>query len=254
MREHPIENQEAIMNKIGKLEIPGDYQFKAMNSGPRLQRFWHRNKLRVLDQVAPISKNDVVVDVGCGSGNLTLHSAEKCKLAIGVDPSQTAIQFCNSIKSNEHSVFIPAAGDALPFPDEYADVVMMVEVIEHLDQPMKIISEISRILKKGGLIFTTTPNYAFPSLWPPVEWLADTSRLVAKMGGGEQHVQKFSPPSLAGTFKKAGFETIRLGTFYHFSPFVSMLSNDWAEKLLMNEVTSGNQSGMIIYYLGQKPK
>jgi 2-polyprenyl-3-methyl-5-hydroxy-6-metoxy-1,4-benzoquinol methylase len=241
-----------MMNKNGKAEISGDYQFRAMNSGPQLQRFWHRNKLWVLDQVAPITENHVVVDVGCGSGNLTLHSASKCKLAIGIDPSETAIQFCNSLSSNGHSVFIPAAGDALPFPDEYADVVLLVEVIEHLDAPMKIISEVSRILKKGGLIFVTTPNYAFPSLWPPMEWLADRSRMVAKMGGGEQHVQKFSPPSLADRFQKAGFETVRLGTFYHFSPFASMLFNKWAETLLAKEVKSGDLGGMIIYYLGQK--
>jgi ubiquinone/menaquinone biosynthesis C-methylase UbiE len=254
MREPPTENQEVIMDKNGKIEIPGDYQFRAMNSGPQLQRFWHRNKLQVLDQVTPITGSDIVVDVGCGSGNLTLHSAEKCKLAIGVDPSETAIEFCNTLSSNGRSVFIPAAGDALPFPDEYADVVLMVEVIEHLDAPMKVISEISRILKKGGLVFTTTPNYAFPSLWPPMEWLADASRLVAKMGGGEQHVQKFSPPSLAGAFQEVGFETVKLGTFYHFSPFASMLSNTWAETLLKKEVTSGDLGGMIIYYLGQKSK
>ena len=240
------------MNKNGKIDISGDYQFRAMNSGPQLQRFWHRNKLWVLDQVAPIAENHIVVDVGCGSGNLTLHSASKCKLAIGVDPSETAIQFCNSLKSNGHSIFIPAAGDALPFPDEYADVVLFVEVIEHLNAPMKIISEISRILKKGGMVFVTTPNYAFPSLWPPMEWLADRSRMVAKMGGGEQHVQKFSPPSLAGIFQKADFQTVKLGTFYHASPFASMLSNKWAETLLAKEVKSGDLGGMIIYYLGQK--
>jgi ubiquinone/menaquinone biosynthesis C-methylase UbiE len=253
MRELSIENQEAMMNKNGKAEISGDYQFRAMNSGPQLQRFWHRNKLRALDQVAPISENHIVVDVGCGSGNLTLHSANKCKLAIGIDPSQTAIQFCNSLKSNGHSAFIPAAGDALPFPDEYADIVLLVEVIEHLNVPIKTISEISRILKKGGLVFVTTPNYAFPSFWPAAEWLADQSRLVAKMGGGEQHVQKFSPASLADIFQKAGFQTVKLGTFYQWSPFASMLSNKWAESLLVKEVKKGIQNGMIIYYLGQKP-
>jgi ubiquinone/menaquinone biosynthesis C-methylase UbiE len=240
------------MNNNGKMEIPGDYQYRAMNSGPKLQRFWHRNKLWVLDQITPIDKNHVVVDVGCGSGNLTLHSAEKCRLAIGLDPSKSAVQFCNSINSKANSIFVPAAGDALPFPDESVDVVIFVEVIEHLDEPMKIISEISRILKKGGLAFVTTPNYAFPSLWAPVEWLADQSRMVAKMGDGEQHVQKFSPRSLADIFQKAGFETMRLGTFYHFSPFVSLLSSKWAESLLAREVQSGDRGGMIIYYLGQK--
>ena len=242
------------MNKNSKAEIPGDYQFRAMNSGPKLQRFWHRNKLWVLDQVAPITEDHVVVDVGCGSGNLTLHSAEKCKLAIGLDPSESAVQFCNSINSNSRSVFIPAAGDALPFRSESVDVVLFVEVIEHLSEPIKIISEISRILKKGGLAFVTTPNYAFPSLWPPVEWLADQSRMVAKMGDGEQHVQKFSPRSLAGMFQKAGFETVRLGTFYHFSPFASLLSSKWADALLAREVHSGDLGGMIIYHLGRKAK
>jgi len=242
-----------MMNKNGKVEISGDYQFRAMNSGPQLQRFWHRNKLWVLDQIAPITKNHVVVDVGCGSGNLTLHSANKCKLAIGVDPSEASIRFCNSLDSNGHSAFIPATGDALPFPNEYADIVLLVEVIEHLDAPMNILSEALRILKKGGLIFVTTPNYAFPSFWPVAEWLADRSRLVAKMGGGEQHVQKFSPPSLAGTLGNAGFQTVKLGTFYQFSPFASMLSNPWAETLLAKEVQNGTLNGMIIYYLGQKP-
>ena len=242
------------MNKNSKAEIPGDYQFRAMNSGPKLQRFWHRNKLWVLDQVAPITKDHVVVDVGCGSGNLTLHSAEKCKLAIGLDPSESAVRFCNSINSNVHSIFIPATGDALPFPDESVDVVFFVEVIEHLDEPMKIISEIWRVLKKGGRVFVTTPNYAFPSFWPPMEWLADQSRMVAKMGGGEQHVQKFSPSTLAGVFQKAGFESLRLGTFYQFSPFASLLSEQWAETLLAGEVNSGGLGGMIIYHLARKPK
>ncbi len=241
------------MNNNGKIEIPGDYQYRAMNSGPRLQRFWHRNKLWVLDQVTPIANDHVVVDVGCGSGNLTLHSAEKCRLAIGLDPSESAVKFCNSI-STARSVFIPAAGDALPFPDESVDVVLFVEVIEHLDEPMKIISEIWRILKKGGLAFVTTPNYAFPSLWTPVEWLADQSRMVAKMGGGEQHVQKFSPRSLADMFQKAGFKTERLGTFYHFSPFASLLSDKWAESLLACEVNNGDLGVMIIYHLGKKPE
>jgi ubiquinone/menaquinone biosynthesis C-methylase UbiE len=242
------------MNDNAKLEIPGDYQYRAMNSGPRMQRFWHRNKLWVLDQITPVEKNHVVVDVGCGSGNLTLHSAEKCRLAIGLDPSESAVGFCNSINPNANCVFIPAGGDALPFPDESVDVVFLVEVIEHLTEPMKVIAEIWRILKKGGLAFVTTPNYAFPSLWPPVEWLADQSRLVAKMGEGEQHVQKFSPRSLAGIFQQAGFETVRLGTFYHFSPFLSLVSERWSEELLAREVRSGDLGGMIIYHLGRKPE
>jgi len=43
--------------------VPGDYQFRVMQSGPRLQRFWHRNKLRVIDHVLEVTPRDCVAEI-----------------------------------------------------------------------------------------------------------------------------------------------------------------------------------------------
>ena len=45
-----------------------------------------------------------------------------------------------------------------PYPDEFADVVLSVEVLEHLESPWLHLREIKRILKPGGVLILTTPN------------------------------------------------------------------------------------------------
>ncbi|MDO8620904.1 MAG: class I SAM-dependent methyltransferase, partial [Candidatus Levybacteria bacterium] len=49
----------------------------------------------------------------------------------------------------------------LPFEDGYFDLIWCTDVIEHLYKPDFLISEIDRVLKKGGTSIITTPNSAF---------------------------------------------------------------------------------------------
>jgi len=54
-------------------------------------------------------------------------------------------------------------GEAMPFPDEYFDTVLMIEVVEHVEGDEAAMSEIRRVLKPGGALVLTTPNGAtFP--------------------------------------------------------------------------------------------
>lgn len=231
--------------------ISGDYQFRALQHGPRLQRFWHRNKIKVMQSIMQISGVDSVVDIGCGSGNLIFQSGPDARLSIGLDISEAALRFCNGRRDGTQCVFACARGDAIPLPEAFVDVVFLIEVIEHLESPPDVLREIRRILKVGGRVFITTPNYAFPSLWPAWEWLADHSGLVPKMAG-EQHVQKFGPKTLQTLLQRIGFELDCLGTFYHLSPFASMISETWADVLVSREVESRRLSGSLIYCVARK--
>jgi 2-polyprenyl-3-methyl-5-hydroxy-6-metoxy-1,4-benzoquinol methylase len=55
-------------------------------------------------------------------------------------------------------------GGSLPYPDEHFDLVVSMDVIEHVLEPVAWTREVLRVLKPGGLCFLTTPNYGSPSL------------------------------------------------------------------------------------------
>lgn len=103
-----------------------------------------------------------VVDLGCSFGWLERELVrDKAKL-IGIDSDKEAISFAQKILRRKAEFIF---GDALEMPLEknIADIVVFFDVIEHLpqDSEKKSIREIHRVLKKGGLLFLTTPNDHF---------------------------------------------------------------------------------------------
>lgn len=95
----------------------------------------------------------VLVDVGCGAGNLLPFVGHQCDRYIGVD----AVRYDGFPAEGE---FIPLDLDAAkaPLPDASADVVCAVETIEHLENPRAFMRELVRLTKPGGLAIVTTPN------------------------------------------------------------------------------------------------
>ena len=234
--------------------VSGDYQFRVMHTGPSLQRFWHRNKLQVIEHVLDVAPDHCVVEVGCGAGNLILHAASCASRAIGVDISLAALRFCQHRASDAglgSVLFLLASGSALPLLNDYADRIIFVEVIEHLERPQQFLSELYRILKPGGQVFITTPNCR--SLWPILEWALDRLNLTPKMVD-EQHVSRFVPSSLAAAVQSAGFQVAQLGTFYTYSPLLQFLFSSLANRLVIRELNSASQWGMLIYCLATKPE
>lgn len=95
----------------------------------------------------------VLVDVGCGGGNLLLFVRGCCDRYIGVD----AVRYDGFPAEAE---FIPLDLDTgrAPLADASADVVCAVETIEHLENPRAFMRELVRLTKPGGWVIVTTPN------------------------------------------------------------------------------------------------
>lgn len=114
-----------------------------------------------------------ILDVGCGGGYLCEEFAKMGFQVTGIDPSRRTIQGAkaHSVQTHLFIDYWEGRAESLPFDDSSFDYVSCCDVLEHVDDLGKTISEISRALKPGGLFFYDTINRTFAS------WL-----LVIKVG------------------------------------------------------------------------
>jgi len=96
---------------------------------------------------------NVLVDVGCGEGQLWPHVRERFGKYVGVD----CIRYDDFPASGEFHLANLDTGQK-DLPDNYADVVVAVETIEHLENPWAFMRELVRVAKPGASVIVTTPN------------------------------------------------------------------------------------------------
>lgn len=95
----------------------------------------------------------LIVDVGCGEGNLMPFVGNLCERYVGVD----VVRYPGFPASTD---FVQANLDAggIPLPNNFADLAVAVETIEHLENPRAFMRELVRVTKPGGWVIVTTPN------------------------------------------------------------------------------------------------
>ena len=98
-------------------------------------------------------QNGIIVDVGCGQGNLFKYVENKCDRYIGVDVVQYS-EFPRDLEFRK----VNLDSGRVDLPDSFADIVCSVETIEHLENPRAFVRELVRLVKPNGLIMVTTPN------------------------------------------------------------------------------------------------
>jgi SAM-dependent methyltransferase len=108
-----------------------------------------------------------VLEIGCGTGGITLHLARAGFHAVGIDSLQYDPEIL--VAGNAYarrlglpSCLEPADAASLPFVDGAFDAIVCFSVVEHLDDPLKALEEAIRVLKPGGVLFVS-----FPLFWSP---------------------------------------------------------------------------------------
>lgn len=105
-----------------------------------------------LEQIQPISRAARVLEVGSGAHGLIFGFGGE--FAVGVDP--LAVDYKRLFPTwQENARTVAAIGEELPFADGSFDVVLSDNVIDHAEKPVKIIDELIRVLKRGGLLYFT---------------------------------------------------------------------------------------------------
>jgi 2-polyprenyl-3-methyl-5-hydroxy-6-metoxy-1,4-benzoquinol methylase len=127
---------------------------------------WHDLLFAHLDPVRDLH-GKAVLEIGCGRGELAyrIAAASAPRLFVGADFAQSAVRFARGRAAR------PPAGrvgwlvsdiQALALAAGFFDTVISCETIEHVPDPALAVRELHRVLRPGGRLLLTTPNYLGP--------------------------------------------------------------------------------------------
>ncbi len=109
-------------------------------------------------------QGETILDIGCGVGTLTFHSARRAAKAFGIDYSleslKAATQLCAKFGVGPNTRFILGNSMNLPFKNGHFDKIVSADFIEHITDAEKdaLVKEMYRVLKPQGVIIIFTPN------------------------------------------------------------------------------------------------
>ena len=104
----------------------------------------------------PLIKGGKLLDVGCGEGTISLELQKRGFEVYGLDFSSVAVR--KAKEKGINAIECNVDKDGLPFEDNYFDIVWAGDVIEHVFDPIFLLSEIGRLVKSKGKIFISVPN------------------------------------------------------------------------------------------------
>ena len=167
--------------------------------------WWFVGRRVILDRLLAhfVPRSAVAVDVGCGSGRNMQVLARHAEHVIGLDrsPAAAALAAVRGLQVMR--------GDAhrLPLASSSADLLTALDVLEHMDDDIRVLAEFHRVLRPGGRLLLAVPAYRF--LWSEHdEALAHRRRYIAS----ELHIK----------LTNAGFEVQKrsYAVFFAFLPIV----------------------------------
>ncbi len=162
------------------------------------------------------------LEVGCGKGELirALLEAQRFEpdMITAIDQSETALLAVKDLPVNR---LVRDISQRLPFADNAFGCVVMAEVIEHLSDPQSVLCELHRLLRPGGTLLLTFPNYT------SLPWLA--VRLAAQVFKQPQWIvlqpidHIFFFHSLRNFVQRSGFSLSEAAGSVYFPPLLYRL-------------------------------
>jgi 2-polyprenyl-3-methyl-5-hydroxy-6-metoxy-1,4-benzoquinol methylase len=156
---------------------------------------------RILEEIEEQNGFMKILDVGCGSGFFMLMFGGRL---IGLDDTEN-VAVCRRRGLQAYSIDLEK--DYFPFKNETFDVTVCLEVLEHLENPTKVLGEIFRVLKSNGYLLISTPNNRVP-IWRIRDFLLKfgfISRIyMGRKLGSDQ--KRYSKNELEGMLLSHNFE------------------------------------------------
>ncbi|KAF7173532.1 hypothetical protein CNMCM6106_007617 [Aspergillus hiratsukae] len=113
-----------------------------------------------------------ILDVGCGPGTITVDLAHLVPQGhiTGLELASSVLAQARTLADSQgitNITFVSGDANALPFKDGSFDVVMCHQVLQHVHNPVHILSEMRRVTKEGGLVAARESDYGGFVWYPP---------------------------------------------------------------------------------------
>ncbi len=166
-----------------------------------------KNSARRLDKIAATAGLNPaairLLDVGCSSGAFLATACSLGFQAEGVEPSAEAARTAQNSGLKVYSGYLEQAR----FPDASFNAITLIEIVEHLRDPLAMLRECARILKPGGVLLITTPNaHSWTARSMGARWAGFS---LNDMGG---HISFFNPHSMRMLAERSGLQMHHIET------------------------------------------
>jgi len=167
----------------------------------------------------PIISRETVLDYGCGLGySYQRYLRDAVRRYVGADVSSLAVE--NARSKGLEAIQVNPTGGVISFESDTFDGAVCVEVFEHLFDPLSAARELNRVLKPGGVLVATVPNFGYHTwrilalLRAQVPHEPENPKVDRYKG---VHIRFFSKLNFKRLLRDAGFENIKIGSFDHAS-------------------------------------
>ena len=164
--------------------------------------------------MGPILHARSVLDYGCGLGHAYQKNLATDREYTGADVSPIAVQ--DLVSKGLKALTINAGNGTIECEQDSFEGATCVEVFEHLMDPLAAAKELLRVLKPGGKLITTVPNFGYHA-WRIMALLrAEVSsepenRMLNRHNG--VHIRYFCPRTFKRLLTDAGFVDVTVGSF-----------------------------------------
>lgn len=178
------------------------------------------------------------LELGCATGRLSARLASLVPNLVAADIAPGALSTARErLGAGSHGVAL-ARLDArrLPFPSSTFDLVIALDLVEHLDSPTEFLEEVARVLRPGGRAILSTPNYGSASRrFRPARWPG------------------FADPTHRGFFTLAQLKAVALqsglATLHAETPFTVFRRWRFLPRLLVRCIERSRLGGQLVQVL-----
>jgi ubiquinone/menaquinone biosynthesis C-methylase UbiE len=165
-----------------------------------------------------------VLEIGCGEGSL-LQMISAGNEVHGIDISDSGVEKTRAKGIPCH--LADASNEPLPYPDGFFDVAITLETIEHVENPHRMLWEIKRVVKEGGLLLISIPGEKVyhPFIYPGL----------------------FTQKNFREFLESSGFEVLKLSGWGQ-APLLA----HWRRRTMAGDNSLAKKFADLVFYAGRK--